>query len=328
MTGGSPGRGGLGIADLGAARRRAALRARRIWRRSLVRHLYRDPGGGVGRSVLVAGTGRSGTTWLADLIDAAVPTRLLFEPFHSRLVEAFRSFPYFPYLRPGEANEPLRAFCERVFTGELRHPWVDQDVSHFRPRLRVVKEIRANLFLKWIRAQFPELPIVWIIRHPCAVVASRIRWEWATDGDIVPMLGQPTLVEDFLAPYGDLIERAARPEEKHAVIWALHHLVPLRQLGGSDVCCVSFERLVKAPRREMARILGHLGLEAIRYSDERVARPATTSLPSSAVVRGGDPVWQWKEDLSPEQADRVLRIVDGFGLSEPYTDALGPDDCD
>ena len=315
---------GRTIQDLNAMRRRAELRARRVFRRSVLRRLYRDPGGGVEQSILVAGTGRSGTTWLADLIDAAVPTRLMFEPFHSRLVEPFRSFSYFPYRRPDASDEALREYSERVFTGRIRHSWVDRAVSHLRSDRRLVKEIRAHLFLKWIKVQFPDLPLVFIVRHPCAVVASRIRCGWATEGDLAPMLVQPELVEDYLAERADLIEAAERPEEKHALIWCIHNLVPLSQLAEHDHCLVSFERLVSTPRREMTRVLEYLGCSGSQLPERRIGRPATTSLSTSAVVRGESPLSQWRECLSSAQERRILAIVDGFGLGGLYRDSLGP----
>lgn len=312
------------IRELRARRRSAELRARRVFRRSLLRRLYRDPGGGVERTILVAGTGRSGTTWLADLIDAVVPTRLMFEPFHSRLIEPFRSFPYFPYRRPDASDEALREYAERVFTGRIRHPWVDRAVSHLRAERRVVKEIRANLFLKWIRLQFSEVPLVFIVRHPCAVVASRIRCGWATDGDLAPMLEQPELVEDYLAEHRHVIEAAERPEEKHALIWCIHNVVPLSQLSESEYCRVAFERLVSAPHQELARVLEFVGCPARPLSDRRVGRPATTSLSTSAAVRGENPLNHWRASLSSSQEERIRAIVEGFGLGGLYRDPMGP----
>jgi len=39
----------------------------------ICRYLYRDPHRDIHRSILIAGTGRSGTTWLAEIIDTMQP---------------------------------------------------------------------------------------------------------------------------------------------------------------------------------------------------------------------------------------------------------------
>jgi hypothetical protein len=124
---------------------------------------------------------------------------MMFEPFHPGLVRDYREFNYFQYVRPNAEHPQLKAYCERVFTGGIRHAWIDREVAHLRPRFRLIKEIRANLFLKWAKNQYPTLPFVFVIRHPCAVVLSRMQLNWATDEDIRPFLAQTELIDDFLA---------------------------------------------------------------------------------------------------------------------------------
>ncbi len=267
---------------------------------------------------MVAGAARSGTTWLGDIIAAQLNCRTMFEPFHSRLVEEFRDFHYFHYMRPDEDDESLCAFAERVFTGRIRHPWIDREVEVLRPEFRLVKEIRACLFLKWLRERFPEVPLVFIVRHPCAVVASRIKLGWATDGDIEPFLAQPKLVEDHLHPYLDLIAGATTDEEKHAVVWCVSNLVPLRQFesGGLDV--VFYEELCLHPEEEITRVFAALGRRPDRRAFDSARRVSATARGFSAVVTGDDPVTRWRRDLSEDQEARIVEVVERFGLGHLY----------
>ena len=64
-------------AELGS-RPRGPVRRGHRW---LARRAFLDRAGGPERTVLLAGSGRSGTTWLAELLTDA-RTRLLFEPLH------------------------------------------------------------------------------------------------------------------------------------------------------------------------------------------------------------------------------------------------------
>ena len=123
----------------------------RFWTRNLYRRavqevasrFYINPEADPRKSILVAGTARSGTTWLGDLIASQIPSRILFEPFNPDLVPEYRKFHYFQYMRSGTENPKFGAFARKVFTGE----------------------IRANLALKWLenycREQNIENEKVW-----------------------------------------------------------------------------------------------------------------------------------------------------------------------
>jgi hypothetical protein len=237
-------------------------RIRRRIRRAVVRRLYRDRAGGADDCVVVAGSGRSGTTWLAELIQAQLAARMLFEPFHPLQVSEYRGFHYFQYARVGEPHPELHDFCERLLRGRIRGAWIDRQVEVLRPTARVVKPIRANLLLAWLRQAFPEVPMLLLARHPCAVVLSRLELDWATDGDIRPFLEQDDLVEDHLRDVLPLIERAEHPEEKHAIVWCVHHRVPLRQLEPGSIPWVFYEELVRRPDAEIERIFAAIGRSA------------------------------------------------------------------
>lgn len=288
------------------------------------RRFYRDADRDTRHTLLVAGTGRSGTTWLAELLGARVSSRIMFEPFNPRMVRAFESFQYFHYMRPDRENAGLEDYCRAVFTGTIRHPWIDRQVDRLFPRYRIVKEIRANLFLRWLKNRFPELPIVFLIRHPCAVVASRMKLRWDTDGDMLPLLSQPELMRDFLYEKADLIRDCRTPEQKHALIWCISNLVPLKQFAPGDLPVVFYENLVRSPETELPRVFKLLGLEYDEATLAGVSRPSATTIASSAILTGSDQVTRWKDELSPAQAESILAVVQGFGLGHLYGDTAMP----
>jgi hypothetical protein len=276
------------------------------------------------RSILVAGAGRSGTTWLADIIASQIPCRIMFEPFHPRQVEAFQQFHYFHYMRPTEENSELWAYGRRVFTGDIRHGWIDRQVDHIFPSYRLIKEIRANLLLGWIRAKFPEVPLLFIVRHPCAVALSRMQLDWWTDKDIEPFLSQPEVVQDFLADKMEVIRRAQSVEEKHAVIWCVSNLVPLQQLQANNLTVIFYENLCTQPEAEIPKIFQAISHEYRDSIFASINQPSTTTRDTSAVVTGEDKVMRWKRRLSPQQADNILTVVREFGLDYIYGESATP----
>ena len=300
-------------------------------RRPVCRKLFRDDGGDCGRSIMVVGSGRSGTTWLAEIVDAMLPSRIMFEPFNGRYVPSFATFDYFHYQRPGEENEQLLSYSQTVFSGSIRHPWIDRRVHRLFPRFRVIKDIRSTLFLKWIHLRFPRLPMLFIVRHPCAVVLSRMRLDWATDKDIAPFLGQRKLIEDHLKEKVELVRVARTEEEKHAIIWCIHNLVPLAQFGHGELHVIFYERLCLDPAPEIARIRSLLErppfegeLADISGPLKRIDVASTTATRESAIMTGRDRIARWREELTVDQIERVLSVVEAFGLGGLYGDSVTP----
>jgi hypothetical protein len=297
-------------------------RHQRLYRRAIQTacgKFYCDADNLTSNSVMIAGTARSGTTWLADIIASQRPCRIMFEPFHSQLVSGFGAFHYFQYMRPTEANPELLSYCHRIFTGDIRHRWIDRQVEHLFPQYRLIKEIRANLFLKWLKDMFPEVPLLFILRHPCAVVASRLQLGWATDTDIESFLSQPDLVEDFLSTKLDIIHRAETAAEKHAVIWCIHNLVPLKQFNPTELNVVFYEELCLQPELEIPRMFGLINQTFDQAIYQRLSVPSITSSPNrpSGIDR-------WKQDLTFKQIEEVLRIVEAFGLGDLYGSSSKP----
>jgi hypothetical protein len=287
-------------------------------------HFYLNPDPNIRKTVLVAGTARSGTTWLGDLIASQIPSRILFEPFNPELVSDYGGFRYFQYMRPGLGHPQFYAFAQKVFTGRIRNRWIDRQNERLISKFRLVKEIRANLALKWLHDNFPEVPILFVMRHPCAVVLSRMELGWATDRDMEPFLSQPELVEDFLGPYVDVIRGAVHDEEKHAVIWSVSNIVPLEQFQSNEWKVVYYENLCLRPEVELSGILEAIGYP---YSSPLVPdsnQPSQTTRRTSAIVTGTDKIGNWKKRLTPTQIDNVLRVVQAFGLDHVYSDSTLP----
>lgn len=253
-----------------------------------------------------------------------MPCRILFEPFNPVLVPEYQGFHYFQYMRPGTENQKFLAFAEKVFSGKIRDRWVDKQNERILSKYRLIKEIRTNLALKWLHDKFPEVPIVFLVRHPCAVVASRLELGWATDGDIESFLLQPELVEDHLKPYMDLIKRSNTDEEKHAIIWSISNLIPLDQFRSGEFKIVYYENLVTRPERELRAIFNTLRHANEQLKLDTVNRPSQTTNKTSPVVTGDDKIANWKKRLNSEQINNILKIVDSFGLGNLYGDSVLP----
>jgi hypothetical protein len=282
--------------------------------------LYVDLGKGDHRSsVFLAGSGRSGTTWLSEIINHKGTYRYVFEPFNPREVGAFGHFRSKQYLRPDDRRKEFLEPARRVLTGELRDPWTDRFHGRFVARRRLIKDIRANLLLGWMRANFPGMPIILLLRHPCAVVASRLALGWKDN--LSETMEQEDLVEDFLLPMETEIRAARDDFERHLFLWCIDNYVPLKQFEPGQIHLCFYENLLVNPEEELRSLFTSLGedLDARVYG--KLGRPSPLSRKNST----GPSVDGWRSHTSPRRLERTIEILSLFGLDRLYGEGAMPD---
>ena len=242
------------------------------------------------RSLIIAGAGRSGTTWLAELVDRLAPSRWVFEPFHDRVPVGAR-FAY-RWLDPAESDSALEMFWRQALDGSLPDRWVRHlEPGHERPELVLVKTIRGNLMLGWLRQNFPSVPIIALLRDPCDVVASRLRCGW----DARP-------VYERLRAQNLDVPNVTTQEEMHAVEWS-ETARAIHTAGGVHV--VRYESLLADANAELEGVAAAIGVPCRPLSDAEVLQP-------SSVARWDEP----ERELTEAEMLRVLAVVEMMGVAE------------
>ena len=268
-------------------------------------------------TVFLAGSGRSGTTWLSDLINHDSGYRQIFEPFHPQKVADFRGFGSKQYLRPGDRREEFLEPARRALTGGLRSGWTDRGGAP-GARRRLVKDIRANLLLGWLAENFPGMPIVLLMRHPCAVVSSRLALGWRDNLD--ETIAQGDLVEDHLLPVEGRIRSARDPFERHLFLWCIDNHVPLRQFTPGGIHFCFYENLLLDPEPELRRLFAFLGRDFDDGVLDKLERPSFTSRRGSRPSADG-----WQSRVGGEQVARAGEVLGLFGLDRVYGPGAAPD---
>jgi hypothetical protein len=277
------------------------------------------------RSVFLAGDGRSGTTWLSEIINCDNRYRYLFEPFHPSFVPETKHFRFFQYLRPHDTDETFLTPARRIVTGAHRSVRVDSLNKRRVVTRRLIKDIFANLFLKWLHVRFPGMPLVLLVRHPCAVAASKMKLkEWIWNVNPRDFLDQPDLMADHLEPYRPLIEKTTDAFDKQILHWCLTHYVPFRQFKKGELHVVSYERLCEHREYEIRRLFQFIGQEYDSAALEGSSKPSATITQDSAVVKNTDLVSGWQDKITPAQRRRACEIMEAFGLNL-YSDRPRPE---
>jgi hypothetical protein len=276
-------------------------------------------------SVVLAGKGRSGTTWMADLINHNNDYRIIFEPFNPDRVAMCRHFGRRKYIRENSRDPRFLAPVEAIVTGRFRSAWSDaKNMRLFLAKRRLIKTVRATLFLRWLKSCYPTVPIVLALRHPCAVASSALKLGWTPA--IPDMLAQEDLVEDFLAPYLDLILGARDDFERHVFAWCIEYYVVLRQFRIGEIYLLFWENLYDQPDWELEQVFDFLGerYEGHSGASLRKASSTTSKETRESIASGRDLLELWRAEVPREQVKRCLQILGVFGLDQIYSDDLRP----
>ena len=128
--------------------------------------------------------------------------------------------------------------------------------------------------------------------------------------------------EHTLTPYMDLILGAETAVERHAVMWCIENLVPLRQMAHYDWIFCTYEMLCQQPEVEAGRILSQLRMHQNWLTRRAVRQVSSVARADSAVVGQEDLLRSWQNKMETADIDTVLRLVDTFGIRLYTADPL------
>lgn len=279
--------------------------------------------------IWVTGDGRSGTTWLSDLINWHGQYRVLFEPFHPQLVKDVQQYDFFQYLKIDDLDSPLGFFLNSVFSGKFKHLRSDTSQLQISYKGLLVKDIFSNLMIPWVNHNLPLVKKVMVVRNPFAVALSKQKkkgWTWMTEPK--DFLKQKDLYDDHLAPFEDVILASGDDYiEKQILIWAIVHYIPFKCLAKEDIHLLFYEDLFQCPKSLLNQTFcylygeekGETDLANVKLKD-KIERPSRTSSKASGstLMEGRNPLTAWKSELTTEQIDRGIEILQKFNLENIY----------
>jgi hypothetical protein len=138
----------------------------------------------------------------------------------------------------------------------------------------IMKDPLALFSAEWLAETF-DMPVVVIIRHPAAFVASLIAAGWTTFR-FETLLAQEGLMRGRLAPFRDEIAAAAAarpaPLEVGILLWRLiHHHIRLLERDHPDWIFVRHEDLSRDPGAAFGEVFRRLGLSFGPDTETRIA---------------------------------------------------------
>lgn len=276
---------------------------------------------GIQDTILLSSMGRSGSTMLSNIINYDNTHRILFEPFQDERVSEAKDFVYPLYLRPDNDEQRYLTAAHKILLGKVHSKWIDRENKTIFPKRRLIKDIRTNLFLKWIHNGFPNMKIILLLRHPCAVVSS---WLNMNFGDGLRLrhrlLTNSSFVDDMDNNILSEYHKAKTSFERLIFFWCIFYYIPFQQFDKDELHIVFYEDLIIDPANEFKNLFSFLDRD---YSEREVlnilAEPSSTTNKDKKYFTKGDVnIVGWQKKFSTQQIDRAYEIMSLFGMEKLY----------
>lgn len=277
---------------------------------------------GLEDTILLSSMGRSGSTMLSNIINYDNTHRILFEPFQDERVREAKDFVYPLYLRPDNSEQRYLSAAHKIISGKVHSKWIDRENKTIFPKRRLIKDIRTNLFLKWIHNSFPNVKIILLLRHPCAVVSSWLAMKNFGDGVRLRhrLLTNSSFVDDMDDNILSEYQKATTSFERLIFFWCIFYCIPLQQFDKDELHIVFYEDLIIDPANEFKNLFSFLDYD---YSEKEVldilSEPSsTTNKDKKSFSQGEVNIAGWQKKLSTQQIDRANEIMSLFGIENLY----------
>lgn len=311
--------------------------------------------------LIIAGSGRSGTTWVLDVLAKANNLRTIFEPLHPLGVPESQPFAN-RYVKDDADKPELKRFMKNIFENKISSLWTNYRMlpEDLKPSIKnmtswdynysllsryktflirflktprwesqrlITKFIRANLMLGWLANNF-NLRIVFLVRHPGAVVASKIAlsegkkgkaaWGFYSQSQqslLQQYIQDEKLDVDYLYKYKEILKWKLSAVSGFTLMWCIENILPIYKAQQKKLYVVFYEDLLTHPETEFYRVkevlnLKHVPKKADIIRSSQQASPAMWN-------KSFDPAYvnRWMTTLTNQQLAEIETILKIFNVT-------------
>ena len=266
-------------------------------------------------TIFLAGSGRSGTTWLSNVLNYDRTFRYLFEPFHPGEVSIVRHFADRQYVDPENRDPKLVHPIRRIVSGRINNRWVNKFNQRAFAQRRLIKAIRANMMIGWLKKLNPDVPFLYLIRNPFDVVRSQLACGWKLNPNT--LISQSDLNRKYLLHLQTELSSLQTPFENLFGFWAIENHIALDQIARtSGIRLVFHEKLTNNPEPELRKIFQLIDRPFCQTVFNYLSMPSKTTRLNSCIRSERNRNKQ--DELSQQQIARGNEILRWFGLEDLF----------
>ena len=269
------------------------------------------------KHIIIVGSARSGTSWLAETIAAQHRYRLLFEPEHEFNTKKGKLI-CDKYLTSENSSSEAKHYLKRVFSNKVDCDWIAQCSNRkykrhlwpLLPKKYIIKFVRANLAARYINENF-HIPVIHLLRNPYDVIHSqqRVKFPWLYDLSHFNL--QEELVEMVKSSFNFNLHSVEifSDIEVLTLRWCLENMIPLKTLPSYSYKSqiVYYEELRNDSDR-FIDLCNYFELNPVKNLNEIYNQPSSKTHPKSEIKA---PVSKISK-FTKEEFERINIILDIF----------------
>ena len=281
------------------------------------------------KGILVTGSPRSGTTWVGHMLALAPKTKYLHEPLNNSFtVNRFKEEP-FPYWFMYLNNENQNLYLDKVSRMIGLSP---DPLYHQSKIIPVIKDPIAVFSTEWL-AQTYDLKVVFMIRHPGAVIKSLLTLGWNTEPRL--LLSQKPLMDALLSAYDEQLQCYQETNKTYlqaALLWKMiYHAAGGFQERHPDWLFIRHEDLSRDTDNGFREMFSHVGLDYTKKIKKSIAKYSSSKNPVQPkkhwVIKRDSrgAITSWFDYFTKDQISEIRELVEPVS-SAYYTDDDWPQD--
>lgn len=293
------------------------------------------------RNFSIFASPRGGSTWLAQTLCSIPNSALVWEPlfkYKGYKINYGNPFAYperqkidiswNQYIPEGKDWAEAEQFFSKLFNREIINLKLYRfnDIKELKKASNFIfKFCFGNNLLPWIVDKY-EIRPVFLLRHPCAVVASQLNYgafDWHKK-NIKYNYNMKRFGEEFYEPYRTVLDSIKTVEERLAAEWAMAILTPTTSHKNDEKwVTLTYEHLLLNPESALQKIFNRYKIETPDGLLDKINKTSFTKSSFEDKLKS-DRLSGWKNNLSSKQISLILNFTERMGV-DFYSDALEAD---
>ena len=272
--------------------------------------------------LLVLGDGRSGTTWLADVLNYDGRYLDFFESYHGRRVLRLPDNRIYP--TSGDFASSSANFKKYVLNSNI---FADQQAPRgFAVSGCLVKDITSHMVFSLLYQEFDYR--IYIIRNPLSVASSKERYgRWHSNADLQELIDtSPKLRAMSDSCFSRCLVKSRFHE--YVLVWCLLNKIALPQVL-SNAFVVFYEDLLLNPEQSFYNLFAYID-QRCRFNKYRlrilrtVGKRSKTTSGSYLINDEATRLHGWEKYKSKTEISLAYKIIEIFELDYLYQDNIVP----
>lgn len=269
------------------------------------------------KHIIVAGSARSGTSWLAEIIALQYRYRLLFEPEHEYQTQEGHLI-CDKFITEEILQIEQEEYFKKIFGNKIDNDWIAQ-ISNRKfkmhlwpviPKKYIIKFVRCNLSAHFISSYF-KIPLLFIIRNPYDVILSqnRVKFNWLYN--LNHFKRQKPITEILKSKYNFNWDEANSYTEIEILTlrWCIENKIvfDLPEIDSSYLKIIKYEDL-KTDINSFYELCKAYNLKPLSNIEDVYSRPSSKTHPKSKIKLGVND----NLSLCPDTVERISNILNRF----------------